>query len=157
TPVASFDVAPAQTYHIAVVGTWYPQIQGNILMKLTFEPAPPNDNFAERLPLTGLLATAAGSNTTATAEASEPDSNGHTVWWTWTAPTSGPVTLGTRGSSFSPWLAVYSGTSIESLVPVTNSFAGLTFSAVEGTEYQISVDANRGGQVGQIQLTLVAG
>ena len=160
SPVATFEVEGGQTYHVAVVGFWYPVIAGNIELKLSFEPAPANDNFADRLPLIGLLATTTGSNTTATAEAGEPPSNGHTVWWTWTATASGPVSIGTDGSSFAPWLSVYTGTVVSNLVPVTSGQSQLTFNARAGVAYQISVDATMAGQfgrVGQIQLTLVAG
>jgi hypothetical protein len=157
TPTADFHVEAGQLYHIALVGYWYPVIAGNIVMNLSFNAAPPNDNFADSISLIGLAATSSGSNTTASAEAGEPASNGRTVWWTWTAPTTGPVSLGTSGSSFSPLLAVYTGTVLTNLVLLTNGLSDLEFNATEGVEYQISADANKGGQVGQIQLTLVSG
>ena len=40
---------------------------------------------------------------------------------------------------------------------VTNQLSNLQLNAVAGTTYQISADANGGGQIGQIQLTRVAG
>lgn len=156
-PVADFDVQAGQTYHIALVGFWFPVIEGDLVMGLTFSDGPPNDNFADRIPLLGSVATAAGSNTTATAETGEPDSNGRTVWWTWTADTTGPVSIGSQGSSFNPWLSVYTGTELTNLALVTSGLGRLTFNAVRGTEYQISADANRGPQVGELRLALAAG
>jgi hypothetical protein len=157
SPVSRFYVEAGQTYYIVLVGHWYPAVEGNVRMDLSFSLGPPNDRFVDRIPLTGLVATASGSNTTATAEEGEPSSNGHTVWWTWTAPVSGPVSIGTSGSSVPPWVSVYTGTELTNLAVVTTAFARVTFSAIAGTEYQISVDANRGGQLGQIALALVAG
>ncbi|HXS69058.1 MAG TPA: Ig-like domain-containing protein, partial [Candidatus Polarisedimenticolia bacterium] len=149
-------VVEGETYQIMLTGTYVHPV-GSVAFNLTFEPAPPNDNFTNAYPLVGLAAVSSSSNTTASIETGETNSNGRTVWWTWTAPVSGPVSLGTAGSSFQPWLAVYTGSEITNLSLITNHLSNLQLNAVAGTTYQISVDANGGGQIGQIQLTLVAG
>ena len=72
-----------------------------------------NNNFASATAISGSSATATGTNVGATKETGEPahagNAGGHSVWWTWTAPTTGTVTLDTLGSSFDTLLAVYTG------------------------------------------------
>ena len=121
--------------------------------------APANDNFANRIAITGATATVTGANTGATRETGEPlhaaNRGGHSVWWTWTAPTSGTVTIDTIGSNFDTLLAVYTGGSVSGLTAVLNgsnddSPAGntqtsrVTFAVTAGTVYQIAVDGYNG-------------
>ncbi|MFO0975973.1 MAG: trypsin-like serine protease [Planctomycetaceae bacterium] len=126
-----------------------------------------NDKFANRRPISGALATVTGSNIGATKETGEPNvlgvSGGKSVWWTWTAPASGTVTLSTAGSSFDTTLGVYRGTAVNGLTLVkanddenTNNgvyTSKLTFSAVKGQTYQILVDGYQ-GESGSIKLAL---
>lgn len=149
-------VQKGQTYQIMLVGTYAHPI-GTTTLGLRLVPSPDNDNFANGSLLTGAFSVSLNSNITASAEAGETNSNGRSVWWHWTAPQSGPVSLSTDGSSFQPWLSVYTGTRLTELSLVTNALEHLTFNAVAGKKYRISADANGGGQVGQITLTLVAG
>src|SRR5262249_34548801 len=102
-------------------------------------------------------------------EAGEPDHagnlGGHSLWWTWTAPAQGIVTLDTIGSSFATLLAVYTGVSVSNLTVVaTNTGSGgdhtslLEFQTAAGATYQIAVDGLLDGTnaaVGSIILTLV--
>ncbi len=77
---------------------------------------------------------------------------GATLWWTWTAPISGTVTIDTFGSSFDTSLGVYTGDNVRNLrqVAYNNNAAGennvsqVTFSVQEGVEYQIQVGGIRG-------------
>ena len=149
-------VEQGQVYQIEMTGT-YTHPSGNVSLALSFVPSPPNDDFINSIPLAGLLAVSVSSNDTASVESGEPLSNGRTVWWRWTAPVTGPVCLGTSGSSFSPLLSVYTGRILTNLVLETTGLSDLQFNSVAGTTYQILADANNGGQVGHIQLTLVAG
>ena len=149
-------VEQGQTYQIMLDGVYTHQT-GNVSFNFQFDPSPNNDDFTNSYALIGLVAVGTSSNTTATVENGEPPSNGRTVWWNWRAPVSGPVSLGTSGSSFSPMLAVYSGTAFTNLVLLDKALSDLQFTAIAGTVYQISADANNGGQIGQIQLTLAAG
>lgn len=126
-----------------------------------------NNNFANRYTLTGALAYGSGTNVGATREAGEPNvlgvSGGKSIWWRWTAPVSGTVTLHAQGSNFDTTLGVYRGTSVSGLTLVRanddeNFGAGvltsrLTFSAVAGQQYQILVDGY-GGAAGSVRLTL---
>lgn len=94
---------------------------------------------------------AAGTNVNATKEAGEPNhagiSGGKSVWWSWTAPASGSVTINTAGSSFDTVLGVYTGTSVSALTAVASNddvsgarTSSVTFNAVAGTIYRIAVD-----------------
>ncbi|MCX6927337.1 MAG: Ig-like domain-containing protein [Verrucomicrobia bacterium] len=120
-------------------------------------PPPPNDNFADRIPLTGLPNTTFGYNANATSEPGEPGYAWESVWWSWTAPVSGLVAIGTDGSMGWHYVQVYTGSSTNSLTVVTNLSAGyyssrFEFYAVAGTTYQLQV----GGDPGGIRLVITA-
>jgi hypothetical protein len=121
--------------------------------------APVNDNFANRTQLSGTSVTATGASKGATKEAGEPNHGGNTggksVWWTWSAPTSGTLTIDTSGSNFDTLLGVYTGSSVSALTLVPggsnddNPSGGTTTSKVTiavtaGTTYQIAVDGYNG-------------
>jgi hypothetical protein len=128
---------------------------------------PANDNFANRITITGMSVTITGSNAGATKEAGEPakvagNPGGRSVWWTWTAPTSGKVTIDTHGSTFDTLLGVYTGSSLSSLTVVAandddpaggTTTSKVVFNAIAGTTYQILVDGY-GGASGSITLSL---
>jgi hypothetical protein len=115
---------------------------------------PINDNFASRVVLTG-VAGIDGPYTIddATTEVGEQTGsailNAHkTVWWEWTAPSSGNVTFDTSQSGVADTnLAIWTGTVLGSLTEVGsnedhNHGAGqdwgqVTFAAVSGTTYLI--------------------
>lgn len=117
-----------------------------------------NDHFADRTQLTGSSVTATGDNRTATSEAGEPNTAGvsgsKSVWWTWTAPSTGQFTINTSGSSFDTTLGVYTGNSVTSLQLVAenddaNFDAGdytsqVTINAVAGTQYHLQVNGYEG-------------
>ena len=147
-------------------GVGYQTLTLTVLGDSSFGPA--NDNFANRATLVGTNATATGANVNATAQPGEPAHAGsaaaHSLWWTWTAPVSGVVTVNTVGSSFDTVLAVYTGSVITNLTAVaSNDDAGgartsqLTFNASAGVAYQLAVDGF-GGASGDVVLNLsVAG
>src|ERR1041385_6640034 len=125
---------------------------------------PANDTFANRISLAGTSIQSNGSNVDATKEAGEPDhagnGGGKSVWWTWTAPASGGVTLSTEGSSFDTLLGVYQGISLSGLSQVgrndnrgTNFTSLVSFNAVSNQTYQIAVDGANGAQ-GRVNLSL---
>ena len=168
---ATFPVTGGIAYQIAVDG--YDGVSGDILLRLDLDsalPVPANDNFANRIPLTGGDITTNGSNVDATFETGEPMHldifGGKSVWWTWTAPSSGGVTLTTSGSSFDTLLCVYEGNSVSNLVFVAgNDDDPLSSDAVEsratfpvtgGTAYEIAVDGYDGAS-GDITLHLALG
>jgi hypothetical protein len=85
---------------------WAPTFTTNILqggaftLNFQFTPAPANDNFNNRVRLSGPRIATHVSNTGATKEVGEPDHlgnpGGSSVWYSWTAPASGRVTLSTN-------------------------------------------------------------
>ena len=113
----SFHVARGQTYQFCVDSAvitdasmvdWsgIPVFTTNILaggdfsLNFQFTPAPANDNFANRARLTGSRIAMNASNAGATKEPGEPDHlgnpGGSSVWYSWTAPASGRITLSTN-------------------------------------------------------------
>ncbi len=165
--VVSFYATQGTVYQIAVDGFRDPDTgaaEGTIALKLTHVRA--NDKFAARYSITtpSVIVTGA-SNTHATKETGEPahagNAGGKSVWWTWTAPSAGTVTLSTVNSTFDTLLAVYTGTSVGALVPVAQNdnaadnvtTSALTFTAVSGQRYQIAVDG-KDGAGGTIALNL---
>jgi outer membrane protein assembly factor BamB/subtilisin family serine protease len=115
---------------------------------------PFNDAFASRAQLSGSSVSVSTSNVGATRETGEPvianNPGGASLWWQWTAPASGSVTLATTGSSYATLVGVYAGTSLGSLVQVAaNATAGagassVTFVAQAGTTYELAVDGQNG-------------
>ncbi len=116
---------------------------------------PANDNFANAIAitLTNNAATVTGYNTTATKQAGEPNHDGNiggrSIWWRWTAPASGPVSMDTRGSYSDTTLGVYTGSSIGALTTVASNddidpgvvqASTLTFNAIAGTTYFFAID-----------------
>ena len=113
---------------------------------------PPNDYFQNAIVLSGVSGSANGDNTYATPEPGDPIMPGdippaRTIWFRWTAPSSGPVDF-LFESSFVPLgrarVGIYRGSAISNLSPIWRYDAGAplrtTFGAVEGTTYHICVD-----------------
>jgi hypothetical protein len=120
---------------------------------------PVNDDFAGAWSVTGPAGPVTATNAAATKEVGEPDHGGNpggaSVWFKWTAPSSGPVYFDTPGSGFDTLLGVYTGTSLAglTLVAASNDIAYnvwwpelawnasyVSFTAVAGTTYYIAVD-----------------
>jgi subtilisin-like proprotein convertase family protein len=129
--------------------------------------APPlNDNFANSQALLGGFSSVVGNNANATKEAGEPNhagnAGGHSLWYSWNAPSTKSVTIDTMSSSFNTLLAVYTGSSVSSLSAVASNddiVAGstlqsrVTFNATAGVNYMIAVDGFNGA-TGSVVLTL---
>lgn len=128
---------------------------------------PPNDNLANAQTITNCSGSVTGTNILATREAGEPshDPAGNpgaaSVWYHWTAPATGSVTIDTIGSNYDTMLGVYTGTAVNALTAIGknddidtqggNVSSSVTFSATAGTLYKIAVDG-WGGDVGNIVL-----
>jgi hypothetical protein len=123
----------------------------------------PGDFFAVPVPIVGAAGTIGGTNTLATYEVGEPDHagkpGGKSVWFTWIAPADGIATLRTVGSTFDTLLAVYRGTSVNSLALEDSDedrggflTSEVQFNVVQDTEYRVAVDGF-GGSVGNFILT----
>ncbi|WP_445245429.1 hypothetical protein [Microcoleus sp. OTE_8_concoct_300] len=147
TSLYNLNATAGTTYSIAVDG-YSNYTLGSINLNIA-PTAPPNDNFANRISLAGQTANATGSNIRATGEVGEPTQSGATesVWWTWTAPTTGNYTFDTIGSGFDTYLSLFTGYTVPSLALVAADDDGggypaslITQSVTAGTTYQIAVD-----------------
>jgi hypothetical protein len=129
------------------------------VLRLILPPVAIADNFVNRVRLTNSSGLVAWNNRAATLEPGEPNHadkpGGKSIWYTWTAPTSGVMTFSAIGSAFDTLLAVYVGESVSSLTEVESDedrggfFTSiLRFNAVAGTEYQIAIDGF-GGESGE--------
>jgi len=130
--------------------------------------APANDLFANRTALTGTNLRVTASNVDATKEPDEAkhagDPGGASVWWRWTAPLSGNVTITTANSDFDTLLAVYTGSTVATLTEVVSNddedaaqvTSSVSFAALAGLTYAIVVDGLLDQQIatGLIKLAL---
>ncbi len=125
---------------------------------------PANDAFASAEVITGNSISRTGTNVLASKESSEPNhaSNvgGASVWWKWTAPSTGLASVSTIGSSFDTVLGVYTGNAVNALTAVASddnsgpaNTSKLTFNATAGTVYSIAVDG-AGGAAGNVTLNV---
>jgi hypothetical protein len=109
-------------------------------------PPPPNDNFANRIPLSGLGITALGYTANASRESGEPGGSWPaTIWYSWTAPANGYVVASVDQSDPFTWAQVYTGSVVSGLTAVSQAsyphqyYNGFSFYATAGTTYQIQV------------------
>ena len=157
----TFNATAGATYHIAVDGK--ASASGTVVLRLTTPPI--NDAFASASALNGIPATAEGTSLGAGREPGEPVhagvTGGASVWWSWTATSSGPVALSTSGSSFDTVLALYTGTALTALTPVASNddasasavTSRVTFNATAGVNYRIAVEG-KNGATGTVRLSL---
>jgi hypothetical protein len=162
-----FMATAGRAYQFAVDGFY--GAMGNLALSVDLAPSDPitpaaNDAFANRAVLSGANVTTSGSSAGATKEAGEPkhagNSGGSSLWWTWTAPSHGSLTIATPNSDFNTVLAVYSGSSVSALSLAASNDDGdadgtssLTFTVVSDGVYQIAVDGF-GGAFGSVALSL---
>jgi len=165
-----FDAVAGTTYRIAVDGE-----AGSVgLFSLEIQGRPANDDFATPEVLGPNPMTAGGINRLATKQAGEPnhagDPGGHSLWFSWTPSSSGPVDISACGYTreIDTLLAVYTGSTAGALTPVASNDdasgpppnelcefsrgnSEVVFDAVAGTTYRIAVDG-KGGSVGRFGL-----
>ncbi len=123
-----------------------------------FAQVPANDNFANRIVLSGNVVPVSSTVVNATKEAGEPNhagnTGGHSVWYEWTPTFTSAVSISGFGSgNFRILLAAYTGTSVNALTEIDSAiepqFGGnavMSFTAIAGTSYKIVVDGRNGGQ-----------
>jgi hypothetical protein len=137
--------------------------------------APPgNDNFADasEIVLNGEALTdvtvVTGSTVQASAEVGEPhlndrfDESRKTVWWKWTATSTGDFSITTAGSNFDTLLGVFTGNALNSIAlfrsnddarPGAIRTSEVRFPVLAGISYYIAVDG-RSGYEGRVQLNV---
>jgi hypothetical protein len=130
---------------------------------------PPGDSFGSPQPLSGAKFNVNGINGAATRESGEPDhltadsrsSGENSVWYSWTAPSSGQVEMNTCQANIDSILAVYTGSDIGTLSRVADDRnscpevygSKVTFNATAGTTYRIAV-ADTGAENSENTFTL---
>jgi hypothetical protein len=127
--------------------------------RLIPHPTPLNDNSADSEVIWGQYGKEVASNLNATREAGEPAhagrSGGRSLWYSWTAPASGPAMFHVSrfGVPFDCLVAVYTGTAVDALTPVAadaSTWAGNScsarFTATAGATYRVAVDGEGGGE-----------
>lgn len=155
----TFDASAGTAYRIAVDG--YNGAVGTVVLNLN---PPANDDFATAFAITGASGSTNSYTIGASKEPGEPahafDVGGHSVWYQWTAPMSGPIEFNTAGSTFDTTLAIYIGNSLTNLFFVAanddDTSAGLhtsrlSFDAEAGVTYQVAIDGY-GGDFGNFNL-----
>lgn len=125
---------------------------------------PTNDHFTNSIALEGANDLIRAINGRATIEPGEPihalNDGGHSIWYSWTAPDDGFLSLSTAGSDFDTLLALYAGDSLTNLteiagnddVSTNNLTSALTAGVTNGVTYRIAVDGF-GGDSGNIVLS----
>ncbi|RME67140.1 MAG: hypothetical protein D6781_13835, partial [Verrucomicrobia bacterium] len=139
----SAHVEAGTTYHIVAdtVSGW----TGAFPIVVRLLDTPPNDDFANRVPIQGTRVSVGGTTVGATAEPGEPrhfsDSSGRSVWWTWTAPREGTAFLNLTGGG---GITAYTGAGPGALYPVEDSRSEPSRAVLRveaGTTYHLAVDA----------------
>ncbi len=155
TSYTNFPAIQNVTYRIAIDG--YSGTLGLAQGSVQFNLNPAwNDHFARPIPLAGLSGNVNGSSRGSTRQAGEPLHAGlnssNSIWYVWTAPTNGPFTFDTAGSSFDTLLALYTGDAFPLSGVAGDDNSGplftsrITFTAVSNTTYRIAVDGVPGEQ-----------
>ena len=126
---------------------------------------PPNDNFVNAIEISETNVTVIGTNVNATAETGEPVHAGsppnHSIWWKWTAPFDGELSIGTFGTYFDTVIAAYTGDQVNNLTLIDEnddvwpfSFSNLSTDVTAGVTYNIVVDSGSAGDTGIIKLNI---
>jgi subtilisin family serine protease/outer membrane protein assembly factor BamB len=168
----TFQAAAGTTYQINVQG----QGGASGLTVLSINTTPANDSVSSPAVLAGPSASVLGANVNASLQPGEPrilgNAGGHSLWYSWTAPASGPVGVSGYSYDFQPEVAVYTYAgsapvfSQLSLVTAeegaaiagtTTAASGCTcsFPATAGTTYLICIDGVTSEDTGEFTLTVV--
>jgi PASTA domain len=157
----SFQATTGTTYHIAVDG-----FSGNTgFVDLMLDIPPANDDFLAAQGLSGVIGSLDGTNLGATNEPGEPQFGRRSVWFSWTAPSSGRATFETCGSEFDTWLSAFTGSAVDQLTAITANddhedcdlASRIDFVASAGTVYRIAVSGYDREEMGNYVLSWTLG
>jgi hypothetical protein len=139
----SFVASEGVTYRIAVDGV---DAETGVVA-LALRLAPPNDDFGAAAAISGDEGSVAGTNAGSSREAHEPDYLSNSVWYRWTAPSSGPATFETCGAGFETFLIAFTGDEVGNLTYVSSSYDAchMYLDATAGVSYSIAVDGYETG------------
>ena len=165
----SFPATAGTTYLIEVT-SYCSAPAGPLQLNLVQAVLPSNDTCSAATEITTARFRTDLDVRRATSEPTDPptscacSTNSASVWYSFTAPTSAPVTIDTFGSSYDTVLAVFSG-ECGALTPVgsCNDDSGgtlqshVSFTTTAGTTYLIEVTSFCGGQPGFLHLDFDSG
>ena len=141
----AFDAVAGQTYYLAVAGANGDSGSGQLV--LTASGAPANDNRANARVLSGAYGLISASNLYASKEAGEADhagnAGGHSVWFSWSAPASGPTWFDANAGVLDAMIAIYDA---QGMLVTQGEDETVSFNAIAGTNYSIAVDGFDGAQ-----------
>ncbi|MEI6687968.1 MAG: S8 family serine peptidase [Thermoleophilia bacterium] len=153
----TINVTSGASYAIAIDG--WGGARGATTLNAAFTAAPvlTNDNFADATTLTGTAGTKTGSTANATHETGEPGHGGAggaaSIWYRWTAPANGTLTLTTQGSAFDTLLGAYTGSTVAGLTTIAQNddvsggtWSSVAFAVTTGTSYAIAIDGWNGAR-----------
>ncbi len=134
-------------------------IAGNISEPVTVEITyviadPPNDLFANAIPLSGDSGSVSATTTNATKEFNEPyhagNAGGKSVWWSFLPSADGSLSLTTSNSTFDTLLGLYTGQKVSELTMLASNddaypgalggFSALTHALRANQTYYVAVD-----------------
>jgi PKD domain-containing protein len=156
----TFLAEAGQTYYLQAGGL-YGQV-GTMSVNLEQLPLPANDDFAKATSITALPSTIDFDTTWATFQSGEtspscayPAPPYKTLWFAYTATQTGSISASIPSWNFSPFIAAYSGTGFNNLIPLgCNQYSNkITFHVVSGQTYYFQVGGlYGGGSTGQFLL-----
>ena len=129
----------------------------------------PNDNFTNATKVASAGGLYPSNSRFSTLEPGEPQHAGAanvwgSLWWTWVPAQSANVLLDTAGSTIDTALAVYTGNTLATLIPVaavndvgSKKQAYLNFNAQAGQTYRIAVASVGASSIGYFQLRVNPG
>jgi len=109
-------------------------------------PPPTNDAFVGPISISGAPLSNKYSNVNATRQTGEPAGT-TSVWFEWTAPKTGPVTVTTEGSLFDTTLGAYSGSSVSAVVALPSYPSSVVNKVVVTAENDNAVPGQRWSKV----------
>jgi hypothetical protein len=170
----TFKAVSGTSYKIAVDGYGFhvegppPPTEGEFTLRIESTPVPANDDFQNAVGLVGSIlgqpgeeqiyrASASGYTWGAGKQAGEPDHGGDlggaSVWYSWTAPTSGTARI-TACCDWAPLIGVYFGSAVDALTTVPagpGAPVNGTFDVEAGTSYRIAVDGRYDTGLGEAE------
>ena len=162
-----FNATAGTTYQINVEGEMGES--GQTILAINTDPD--YDSFSTPRILAGPSVSILDANPNAMRQSGEPEilgnAGGHSLWYSWTAPSTGTAQVAGYSYDFNPEVAVYTGSSIGSLTLVASAAATgnagttaavsqclCTFNATAGTTYMIAADGVTNQDVGEFTLSI---
>ncbi len=117
-----------------------------VIRTFAVRPPPANDDSTAAAVFSGPSGSLSGSNLFATVAPGDPFPSSRSVWWRWTAPSNGMLSLNTEGSAVPAALSVLSGPAPDELDLVAadtrpGAFGRVEFPVVAGAIYYVVLDA----------------